>query len=84
MTPEQKLKAIANLAHCGGLANMSEADTLIEIRRITIGDWRPAPTEAGMREQVVVAQLAAKLLANQQPGPAEVHREIAKHPWDYA
>jgi hypothetical protein len=53
--PEQLLKHIAAIVHCGGVFFMSDAQALIWIRKLTLGDWDATGDREAMRARVVAA-----------------------------
>ncbi len=54
------LKRIADLAHAGGLAMLSEADTLVAIRRLTLPYWNKGRPTDPMQLDVLHALRASK------------------------
>jgi hypothetical protein len=51
--PEAGLLAqIADVAHCGGLADLSERDALITVRRLTLPHWNRSGGQDEMRQRV--------------------------------
>ena len=55
----EKLKHIAALAHNGGLADLSEHEVLVAIRRLTIDDWDRSGDHPTQRIDVYLAVAAA-------------------------
>jgi len=54
-----RLAQVADLAHSGGLANLSEADALVAIRRLTLPQWDRSGSEQELRGRVTAALTAA-------------------------
>lgn len=53
------LKAIASIAHCGGMAGMTESDALIAIRRATLPYFVTVATEEQHRATIASVKDAA-------------------------
>ena len=49
---------IADIAHCGGLAVLTESDSLIAIRKLTITHWKKNRSPAQMKIDVQRALIA--------------------------
>ena len=54
------LMHIADLAHCGGLAGLTEAEALIAIRRLTLKHWDKRRHTDAMTIDTLAAERAAK------------------------
>ena len=54
------LKQVCDLAHCGPLARLTEAETLIAIRRVTVMDWDKTRSPADLTRDTFGAVSAAK------------------------
>lgn len=50
------LESVAEVAHCGGLVGMSEADALILIRKLTLHHWRKERTREQARAAIAQAE----------------------------
>jgi hypothetical protein len=65
MTEFDVLSHIAELAHNGGLADLSERDVLVAIRRLTLRYWpRTSDSEAA-------ARVSAAIVESRQPTSEE-------------
>lgn len=56
----EALGRVASLAHCAGLVDLSEHETLVLIRRLTLGAFNLTGSEAETRERVAAALRAAR------------------------
>jgi hypothetical protein len=59
-TEENTLKQLADLAHCGGLAGLTEAEALTAIRRLTPTHWDKGRHTDAMTLDTLVAFRASK------------------------
>ena len=67
--PDSKLlKHIADLAHCGGLAGLSEAEALAAIRLLTLPHWNGKRFTDPMTLDVLEAVRAAKAVERRSSG----------------
>ncbi|MFN3888108.1 MAG: hypothetical protein ACK4MG_14230 [Aquabacterium sp.] len=55
----ERLAHVAAIAHMGGLAGLSEADALIDVRKLTAEHIRHAPDQATAHNKVELARRAA-------------------------
>jgi len=56
--PADALRAIADIAHAGGFARLSESDALTAIRRLSLPYWNTTGTDTVMRRRVEIALAA--------------------------
>ena len=63
MSDQERLQAIAQIAHCGGLADLGASDALIAIRRLTLRYWERGGTLETQRLRVEDTMILAAIEA---------------------
>ena len=55
------LQQVADIAHCGGLVGLTEAEALIAVRRLTLPIWNSSAVNKGLSMRVKQALYDSKL-----------------------